>query len=149
MTFLGREKGWYKGRDIVRCVGFYAKKKKKKANGGKSTSRTEKGVGSERKGKRAKGKGVVGLLRRGNLVRLELFLGLSGVDVEPFGGRAFVVLVSRDDVPNSGDDDDTHEDNYGIVHAITGDGDRSGHAEEWNGQKTPRCKGSAALDMSP
>lgn len=90
----------------------------------------------------------MGLLWRGYLVGLELLLGLSGVDVESFGGRAFVVLVSRDNIPDGGNDDDTHEDNYGIVHAITGDGDRSGHAEEWNGQKTPRCKGSAALDMS-
>lgn len=91
----------------------------------------------------------MGLLRRGDLVGLELLLGLSRVDVKSFGGRAMVVLVSRDDVPDGGDDDDTHEDNYGIVHAITGDGDRSGHAEQWNGEKTPRCKGLAILDMSP
>lgn len=128
--------------------------KKIKRLGGREVDRSygegrgTRASGRERKGRRAKRKGVVGLLWRGYLVGLELLLGLSGVDVESFGGRAFVVLVSRDNIPDGGNDDDTHEDNYGIVHAITGDGDRSGHAEEWNGQKTPRCKGSAALDMS-
>lgn len=111
--------------------------------------RGKRAGGRERKGRRAKRKGVVGLLRRGDLVGFELLLGLSRVEVEPFRGRALVVLVSRDDVPDGGDDDDTHEDNYGIVHAITGDGNRSGHAEQWNGEEAPRCKGSAVLDMSP
>lgn len=134
---------WRLGDRPVVCQG------KRRATRSDGYGRGKRANGRERKGRRAKRNGVVGLLRRGDLVGLELLLRLSGVEVESFGGRAMVVLVSRDDVPDGGDDDDTHEDNYGIVHAITGYGDRGGHAEQWDGEKTPRCKGSAVLDMSP
>lgn len=65
MTFLGREKGWYKGRDIVRCVGFYAKKKKKKSEWGQVDQSDGEGRGKREKGQESQGKRCCGLTAAG------------------------------------------------------------------------------------
>lgn len=52
-------------------------------------------------------------------------------------GRATVVLVAPDEVPNGCDEHETEEHNRGVVHTFLGDFLERGHAEEWNGEETP------------
>lgn len=50
-----------------------------------------------------------------------------------------VVLVSPGDVPNTGDDGGTDEDNRSVVDGIDSDGDSTGHTEERHGKGGPSC----------
>lgn len=83
-------------------------------------------------------------LRRYFLVGRKAFMSRIGINaVETLRGRAVVVLVAGDHVPERGDGEEANKDDYGIVHALLADGDRSRHAEQWDGEKTPGYRRSA------
>jgi hypothetical protein len=47
--------------------------------------------------------------------------------------RPGIVFTSPDDIPSSGDKDESDEDDGGVVHGDGGDGEVGGHAEEGDG----------------
>lgn len=75
----------------------------------------------------------------GLFVGLEGLLGWVGAYFKSIGGRTVVVLVARDHIPNRRDNNEADKYNYGVVHALLGNGNGSGHAEKGDGQKTPCC----------
>jgi hypothetical protein len=54
-------------------------------------------------------------------------------------GRALVVLLAPNKVPNSRDKEERSEDNGRVVHKLGSDRDGGWHGKEWNGQRRPGC----------